>query len=149
MEHTLVNTAKPIGKSVTTGTTLLQSFHATSGFNYQIGMRKASGLTIVEGFAEGTGCSFLNKIVVLYGEKQQVIADIVLPQGTYYSRETAMESIKDELCKYFFQACLKEQLDFSKEDVEKQVTELLDNCYFSESRKAVLDWATEVGIIKA
>ena len=58
MEHTLVNTAKPIGKSVTTGTTLLQSFHAASGFNYQIGMRKAAGLTIVEGFAEGTGCSY-------------------------------------------------------------------------------------------
>ena len=60
MEHTLVNTAKPIGKSVTTGTTLLQSFHATSGFNYQIGMRKAAGLTIVEVFASGPFCKHFN-----------------------------------------------------------------------------------------
>ena len=42
--------AMPLGKSVSTGTMVLQSYHATSGFHYQIGIREMSGLYIMEGF---------------------------------------------------------------------------------------------------
>ena len=150
MEKSLVNILKsqPIGKSYSTGLTLYQSYKAASGFDYQIGMREASGLYIFEGFAEGIGCAYLNKILVFFGNDKQLIADINLPQGTFYSRETAKEVIRQELCKYFYDACQKEDMPFTRNEVEQQVEDILDNCYFSESRKAVLNWAKEVGILK-
>ena len=116
MENSLVNILKsqPIGKSYSTGLTLYQSYKATSGFDYQIGMREASGLYIFEGFAEGTGCAYLNKILVFFGQDKQLIADINLPQGTFYNRETAKEAIKQVLCKYFYDACQRENMSFTQ-----------------------------------
>lgn len=151
MENSLVNILKnqPIGKSYSTGLTLYQSYKASSGFDYQIGMREASGLYIFEGFAEGISCAYLNKILVFFGNDKQLIADINFPQGTFYSRKTAKEGIKQELCKYFYEACIKEGEDFSKEEIDRQVSDILDQCYFAESRKAVLNWAKKVGILKS
>lgn len=121
MENSLVQILnKPtIAQSVSTGTEILQSFKAASGFNYQVGLREAAGLYILEGFAEGTGCSFLNKIVVILGENKEMIADIVLPKGTHYSREVAMNIVKEKLCRYFLDACRKENLNFSREEIEQ------------------------------
>lgn len=151
MENTIAQVFKcsPIGKSYSTGTTLLQSYKALSGIEYQIGVREISGLYIVEGFAEGTGCAFLNKILVFYGDKKELIADISFPQSTYYSRETAMDATKNELCKYLYEACIKEGEEISKEEIDRQVSEILDQCYFAESRKAVLNWAKDGGILKS
>ena len=141
------NLCKPIGKSVTTGTSILQAYKAASGFNYQLGVREAAGLYIFESFAEGTGCSYLDKIQVFWGEEKCLIAEIDMPSGTRYTREQAMNSIKHKLCDFFYETCSMEKVQYSREEVEEQVADILDKCYFSESRKAVLQWAKSMNII--
>lgn len=138
---------KPLGKSVTTGTTVLQAYKAPSGFNYQVGLRQASGLYIFESFAEGVGCSYLDKIMVFFGEEKRLIAEINIPRGTRYTRKLALDSIKKKLCDFFCETCSIRDVKFSQEEVEEQVTDILDKCYFSDSRQAVLQWARTVNII--
>lgn len=138
---------EPIGESVTTGTTLIQTYMAASGFNYQVGVREASGLYIFESFAEGVGCSYLNKILVFFGDDKRLIAEIDVPKGTRYSRETAMSTVKNKLCDFFYETCSMMDMKFSREEVEMQVSDILDKCYFSDSRNAVLQWAKSVNIL--
>lgn len=143
----ILSVCKPIGKSVTTGTNVLQSYKAPSGFNYQVGLREASGLYIFESFAEGVGCSYLDKIMVFFGEEKRLIAEIEVPRGTRYTREQALASVKQKLCDFFYETCSIMDVKFSREEVEEQVTDILDKCYFSDSRQAVLQWARTVNII--
>ena len=144
---TSLSVCKPIGKSVTTGTSLLQAYKAPSGFTYQIGLREASGLYIFESFAEGVGCSYLDKIMVFFGEEKRLIAEIDVPRGTRYTREQALASVKQKLCDFFYETCSMMDVKFSRTEVEEQVNDILDKCYFSESRQAVLQWAKTVNII--
>jgi hypothetical protein len=52
-------TLTPIGLSDTTGLQVYESFVASSGFNYMVGIREIKDLLIVEQIAEGTGCTLL------------------------------------------------------------------------------------------
>ena len=143
----ILSVCKPIGKSVTTGTSLLQAYKAPSGFTYQLGLREASGLYIFESFAEGVGCSYLDKIMVFFGEEKRLIAEIDVPRGTRYTREQALASVKQKLCDFFYETCSMMDVKFSRTEVEEQVSDILDKCYFSESRQAVLPWAKSVNIL--
>jgi hypothetical protein len=143
----ILSVCKPIGKSVTTRTTLLQAYKAPSGFTYQLGLREASGLYIFESFAEGVGCSYLDKIMVFFGDEKRLIAEVDVPRGTRYTREQALASVKQKLCDFFYETCSMMDVKFSRAEVEEQVTDILDKCYFSESRQAVLQWAKTVNII--
>ena len=143
----ILSVCKPIGKSVTTGTTLLQAYKAPSGFTYQTGLREASGLYIFESFAEGVGCSYLDKIMVFFGDEKRLIAEVDVPRGTRYTREQALAFVKQKLCDFFYETCSMMDVKFSRTEVEEQVTDILDKCYFSESRQAVLQWAKTVNII--
>ena len=139
---------QPIGQSANTGMAIYQSFVAGSGFNYQVGIRQADELYIVECFAEGVACLFLSRIIVLWGKNKQLIADIQVPYGTHYTREKAKELTKNELCKFVYQGCVNDGIPCNREDINSQVNELLDKCYFAESWKAALSWAVSKGIIK-
>ena len=60
----LTKTAAQVSISASTGLSVVQSFLAKSGFNYQVGIRDTDGLLIIEGIAEGTACMFLCGIQV-------------------------------------------------------------------------------------
>ena len=47
-DQQLQHLSKPIGYSESTGMDVYQSFTATSGFNYFVGVRNLNGLIIVE-----------------------------------------------------------------------------------------------------
>lgn len=138
--------SKPIGKSLTTGTVVLQSYMATSGFNYQVGVREVCGLLILEGFAEGTACTYLCGIQVIDKETDQEICTIPVERNMHYNRQMVMELVHAHLCDAIEESALKAGKATDRTDVEIQVAKMLDDCYFAESRKAALNWAERVGI---
>ena len=140
--------SKPIGKSLTTGTLVLQSYMATSGFNYQVGVREVCGLLIFEGFAEGTACTYLCGIQVIDKETGKEICTIPVGRNMHYNRQMVMELVHEHLCNAIEESAMKEGKAANRMDVETQVAKMLDDCYFAESRKAALSWAERVGIIQ-
>lgn len=126
---------------------IYQSFQATSGFNYQVGVRDSHGLLIIEGIAEGTACIFLCGIQVRDKETGKEICSIPVERNTRYSRQIVMDMVHQHLCNAIEESALKEGKAADRMDVEAQVAEMLDDCYFAESRKAALSWAERVGII--
>lgn len=142
-----ITNLKPIGCNVNTGIEIYQSFQARSGFNYQVGVRDTHGLLIIEGIAEGTACTFLCGIQVRDKETGKEICSIPIERNTRYSRQLVMELVHQHLCAAVEESALKEGKAADHMDVEKQVADMLDDCYFAESRKAALNWAEKVGII--
>ena len=59
-----------------------------------------------------------------------------------------MELVHEHLCNAIEESALREGKAANRMDVEAQVAEMLDDCYFTESRKAALSWAERVGIIQ-
>lgn len=146
-QRTDITNLKPIGCNANTGMAIYQSFQARSGFNYQVGVRDTHGLLIIEGVAEGTACTFLCGIQVRDKETGKEICSIPAERNTRYSRQLVMEMVHQHLCNAIEESALKEGKAADRVDVEKQVAEMLDDCYFTESRKAALSWAERVGII--
>lgn len=141
---------KPVGISASTGLTLYQSVQCRpGGFIYGIGVREAHGLHIVEAIADGTGCTLLCGIQVRDKETGKEICSIPVEQNTRYSRQTVVKLVQQYLCDTIADAAIKEGKAIDRADVEWQVAQILDDCYFSECRKAGLQWAERMGIIKA
>lgn len=140
-------TTAPISISASTGLSIVQSFLAKSGFNYQVGIRDTHGLLIIEGIAEGTACMFLCGIQVRDKESGQEICSINVPKNTHYSRQLVMSLVQEHLSNAIADAAIREGKAADMLDVRKQVTDMLDDCYFKQSRQAALSWAERVGII--
>lgn len=151
MNNQLVQTNynKVIGTNIGTGLNVVQSFLAQSGFNYQLGVRNSHGLLIVEGIAEGIGCTYLCGVKVLAKDTNQVICEIPVSRNVHYSREEVMKLVAQHLSKAVADAATREGQIINMNDIHRQVDEILDDCYFAESRKAALNWAEQVGIIKS
>lgn len=143
-----IENLKPVGVNYNTGLNIYQSFQAQSGFNYQVGVREMQGLLIVEGIVEGTACLFLSGIQVREKETGKEICNISVERNTRYSRQLVVELVHQHLCNVVIDSVAKEGGIVQRNEVEAQVAEMLDNCYFQESRQAALGWAKRVGIIK-
>lgn len=142
-----INSLQPVGVNYNTGMNIYQSYQAASGFNYQVGVREVEGLLIIEGFADGTACTFLSGIQVRDKETGKELCNIPVEKNTKYSRQLVMELVHQHLCNTIVDAAEKEGKSINRNDVEAHIAEMLDNCYFAESRHASLGWATRVGII--
>ncbi len=148
MTNQLIQTnTTPVSISASTGLSVVQSFLAKSGFNYQVGIRDMPELLIVEGIAEGTACTFLCGIKVQDKESGQDICNIPVPKNTIYSRELVASLLQEYLPDKLMDAAIREGLAVDMQDVRKQVADMLDKCYFEKSRQALLNWAKRVGII--
>lgn len=143
-----IENLKPVGVNYSTGLNIYQSFQAHLGFNYQVGVREMQGLLIVEGIVEGTACLFLSGIQVREKETGKEICNISVERNTRYSRQLVVELVHQHLCNAIMDSIAKEGGIANHIDVEAQVAQMLDNCYFQESRQAALEWAKRVGIIK-
>lgn len=140
-------TTAPISISASTGLSVVQSFLAKSGFNYQVGIREMPELLIIEGIVEGAACMFLCGIYVRDKESGQEICSISVPQNTHYSRELVVSLLQEHLSNKLADAAIRDGLAVDIQDVRKQVADMLDKCYFEKSRQAILNWAKRVGII--
>lgn len=150
MANQLIQTnaaAAPVSISASTGLSVVQSFLAKSGFNYQVGIRNTHGLLIIEGVAEGTTCMFLCGIQVYDKESGHEICNIPVPKSTQYSRQLVMSLVVEHLSNAIAEAAICDGKALDMLDVRKQVTDMLDDCYFKQSRQAALSWAERVGII--
>lgn len=140
-------TTAPVSISASTGLSVVQSFLAKSGFNYQVGIRDMPELLIIEGIAEGTACTFLCGIQVRDKESGQEICNILVPKNTHYSRELVVSLLLEHLSNKLADAAIHDGFAVDIQDVRKQVADMLDKCYFEKSRQAILNWAKRVGII--
>ena len=143
----LTKTAAQVSISASTGLSVVQSFLAKSGFNYQVGIRDTDGLLIIEGLAEGTACMFLCGIQVRDKESGQEICSIDVPKNTHYSRQLVVPLVQEHLSNVIADSAIHDGLAVDMQDVRRQVTDMLDKCYFEKSRQAALSWAKRVGII--
>ena len=150
MQNSMLSIAdlKPIGVSQSTGLQVYQNFSSVSGFNYMVGIRELDGLKIIEGVAEGTACIFLTGIKVLDADNK-LVTEIEVEYGTHYTREKVVNLVSQKLFDVIWSAMdVSEQVAVGNEEVKFQIDQLLDNCYFGESKKSALNWARRVGIIK-
>ena len=143
-----INSLQPVGVNYNTGMNIYQSYQAASGFNYQVGVREVEGLLIIEGFADGTACTFLSGIQVRDKETGKELCNISVERNTRYSRQLVVELVHQHLCNAIVDSVAKEGGVVQRNEVETQVAKVLDNCYFAESRQAALGWAKRVGIIQ-
>ena len=138
---------KPVGVSANTGLTLYQTVQRhPEDFTYSIGVRETHGMYIVEAIVEGVGVTFLSGIRLIEKATSKEICSIPVVHGTTYSRQLVASTVKQHLCQTIESAAIAEGRATDKEDVERQVNQILDECYFMESRKTVLRWAESVGI---
>jgi hypothetical protein len=139
---------KPIGVDESTGMIIYQSYHSDSGINYMIGMRELDDLLILEQIGEGTAVTFLCGIKIIRKSTKDLIADILVDNNIHYTRQTVLEMVR----KVLFDIIVKEFRMHGKHiDMDylyKKLSDILDKCYFEKSRKAAMDWAYDIGIIK-
>lgn len=138
---------KPIGYSETTGLEIYGSYTSSSGFNYQIGIREIADLRIMEQIAEGVAATFLCGIII-YSKTDNILLDnITVPRHTPYTRTKVVELVKKSLFELLESSITKEGLSLEREAISRQIDEILDNCYFSHSRVAIIDWAKKIGLL--
>ena len=144
----LQHLSKPIGFSETTGMNVYQSYTATSGFNYFVGVRNLNGLMIVEQIAEGTACTYLCGISIRNQADSTLLSEISVPRSTRYTREKVIKYVRKSLLDLLVSSVEKTGSKIDVESATKMVDDMLDTCYFERSRAAIIDWAKTHGIIK-
>jgi len=142
------NNSKPIGKSDTTGLNIYNSFKASSGFNYMVGMREINDLLIIEQVAEGTAITYLSGILLYHKPNKQLIKEIKVKKGVRYSRQVVVNLVSKSLLEFLIHASKVEKANLNVKVAKQFINESLDCCYFELSRKTVLEWAKSVGILK-
>ena len=138
----------PIGFSDTTGMNVYQSYTASSGFNYMIGVREIKDIIIVEEFTEGTACVFLCGIHIYHKQTKELLTEIEVKKSVRYTRVKVMEMVKESLLQVLVDACKKDNIDVEIDNLNTYLDDVLEKCYFERSRKAILSWAKTVGILK-
>jgi len=118
------------------------SYQAGSGFVYATGYREFGDLTIIEEVGTGTAVSLLLGVKVLDKEGVLII-DKKLDKNNYYERELARKIVRDELVKMLSEA---NENSFDIVSAKKKIDELLNEAYYKTSYKAILKWASEIGI---
>ena len=110
-------TSTQVSFSASSGLSIVQSFLAKSGFNYQVGVRDFQGLLIIEGVVEGTACTYLSGIQVRDKESGEEICTIPVPQYTRYNRQVVVSLVKEHLSKAIAANAIKEGTAIDMEDV--------------------------------
>ena len=139
--------SKPIGYSESTGMNIYQSYTASSGFNYMVGMREIHDIVIVEQIAEGTACTLLCGILIYHKKTKELLKEIEVGRNIRYTRAKTMDLVRQFLIQTLLETCNKNNVEIDKEYTKNYVDKILDECYFSNSQKAILEWAESVGII--
>ena len=136
-------------KDINTGLVIHDTFLSrNSGYNYLIGSRDFGKLKIIEELATGTAVKYLCGVKV-FNENGELIIDKVAPKNTHYSREVVKKIVLKEMCKTLKKALEKQDnvVAIDEKEMKEKIDDLLDSASYDESYKAVLNWASDIGII--
>jgi hypothetical protein len=136
---------KPHHSDTETGLIVKNSFLAKSGFNYLTGSRKFGDLRIAESVSKGAGNILLNAVMV-FDQNDVLIFDADIPLRTSYSREKVRQMILDGMMNMLQDSCETNGKFFDELQAYQMLDKKLKLVYFSESYKAVLNWASDIGI---
>lgn len=128
-----------------TGLVIRGSMVASSGFNYQTGVRQFNNLKIVEGVSKGTANIFLTSLMV-FDERGSLIFDGEIRRMTNYSRETARKMVLEGLMTMLREATEKENKYFDELKAYEVIDQQLKSAYYEQSYEAVIKWAQGIGI---
>lgn len=120
-------------------------FLADSGFRYCSGIRNLGNLNIVEDVAQGRAICYLCGIKV-YDKEGTMILDKKLKNGVHYEREKVRRIVLQEILNMLHDTNA-ENPDFDLEKAKKTIDNHLKQAYFSQSYKALNNWALEMGIL--
>ncbi len=148
MNELSIISKKPIGYSTSTELNVYESFTSKNGFNYIVGGRDNNNILIVEQIAEGVARSFLCGIKIYQKSTNQLIKEINVPYGESYTREKAMVLVRDALLEVLFESFELNKIVVDKDNVLSMVHSVMDTMYFGNSRKAALELAKSLGLIK-
>lgn len=130
---------------IETGLVVRESYTATSGFRYQTGMRELGDLKIIEGISKGTANVFLVSLIVL-DQNGKLLFDGEVKRFTNYSREYVRRMVRDGLLTMLREAAESEGKFFNELQAIQIIDGKLKSAYYEHSYKAVIDWATKLGI---
>ena len=128
-----------------TGLAIRESFTANSGLMYQTGTRELGDIRIIEGVAKGIGNILLVSLVVL-NQNGQLLFDGEIKRNTNYSREYVRRMVRDGLLAMLREAAESEGKYFNELQALQIIDGKLKAAYYEQSYRAVLDWATKLGI---
>ena len=138
----------PIGYSDSTGLNIYDSYTANSGFNYFIGAREAGDIIIIEKIAEGVACTYLCGVLIYNKVSNILLKEISVPKSEYYTRNKVVDLVRDNLFEMLLSSSQKEGINIDSSVALEYINDILDRCYFEKSRRSMIDWAKNVGIIK-
>ncbi len=119
-----------------------ESYKAASGFVYASGHREFGNLSIIEEVGSGTAVTLLLEIKV-FDKEGALIIDKKLNKNNYCERELTRKIVRLELVKMLSEA---NGNSFDLVSAKKKIDELLHEAYYKTSYKAILKWASEIGI---
>lgn len=138
-------THMPIVKDEETGAIVRKQFLNDSGLSSIEGLRHFGTLSIREGLLKGTASVFLTNIRV-FDQNNTLLLDLVYDKLTGYSREKVRKAVLNQLIQLLYEAAETQGKTIDQNEIYERLDRELKMVYFSESYKAVLGWAEEVGI---
>jgi hypothetical protein len=97
-----------------------ENFVSNTGFEYFGGVRDFEGLKIAEVICRGVGVEYL-ACVRVFDANDNLIVDVPVSNGIRYSREVVRELVLVNLLSMLQEAAKKNESDFSREVVRKQL----------------------------
>lgn len=138
----------PIGYSDSTGLNVYESYASASGFNYFIGARNAGDILIIEKVAEGVACTYLCGVLIFNRVTKTLLKEIEVPKQESYTRDKVFHLVRTNLLDILLTSSKKEEIEIDEDAAIDYIDQILDRCYFEQSRKSIIEWAKNVGIIK-
>ena len=136
----------PVTRDEETGALVRKQFLNDSGFSSVEGLRQFGTLSIREGILKGTASVFLTSIRV-FDQNNTLLLDLAYDKLNGYSREKARKAVLNQLIQLLNEAAESQGKTLDQNEVYERLDKELKRVYFSDSYKAVLGWASEVGII--
>ena len=140
------NLQRQSASSSETGLAITGNYRSGSGFNHILGTRDFGNLKIIEGISVATSMVLLGSVRV-YDERGTLLLDLEVKGMTFYSRELVRTMVRDGLLKMLRQAAAAQGRTFDPVQAFRKTDEMLNDAYYTESRKAVIEWAETTGII--
>ena len=124
---------------------IIGSHRGETGFEHNLGLRQFGNLTIAETIAQGVGVTYLSGVRV-YDQDNQLLVDVPVANGVKYSREVVRKIVLKAMLGMLKDAAVESGGDYDESAARALVDAKLKLAYYEQSYKAVLDWASEIGI---
>jgi hypothetical protein len=129
-----------------TGFSIRRSYQGGSGFLSVEGIRQFGSLTIREGVVKGVASTFLTSVKV-FDANNTLILDMTFDKLTGYTRRLVQRTIRKQLIEMLREAASIQNRHFDEDEIYEKIDSELNMVFFSESYKAIMNWADELGLL--